>query len=124
MDISTLLAVVAGLGLPCTNPELRDYPVRELPWPAAYVRSTSGQNIIALREDVKDDSKQLHRIVVHELLHCGLYEQRERRGEPQPRSLDPREEVEVHALTDVVMGRLDVRTVARDLREHQPGPGL
>jgi hypothetical protein len=31
MDIPTLIVAVAALGLPCTNPELRDYPLEERP---------------------------------------------------------------------------------------------
>jgi hypothetical protein len=105
MEITTLLTAVAAFGLPCSNPELRDYPAQEMPWPAAYIRSIEGQNIIALREGIRDEAR-LPKILVHELLHCGLYEERERRGQPQPRSLDPREEMAVQAMTDVVLKRL------------------
>ena len=107
MDISTLIAAVAAFGLPCSNPELRDYSTEELSWPAAYVRTIEGHNIIALRDDIRDDAQRLPRILVHELLHCGLYEERERRGQPQPPSLDPREEMAVQAMTDVVLKRLN-----------------
>lgn len=107
MEISALLAAIAAFGLPCTNPELRDYSARELRWPAAYIRTIDGHNIIALREDVRDEPRRLPRILVHELLHCGLYEERERRGQPHPRSMDPREEMAVHAMTDVVLERLN-----------------
>jgi hypothetical protein len=107
MEIATLIAAVAAFGLPCSNPELRDYPAEEMPWPAAYVRTIDGQNIIALREGIREDAQRLPRILVHELLHCGLYEDRERRGRPQPPSLDSREEMAVHAMTDVVLKRLD-----------------
>jgi hypothetical protein len=105
MEITTLLTAVAAFGLPCSNPELRDYPAQEMPWPAAYIRSIEGHNIIALREGVRDDAR-LPKILVHELLHCGLYEERERRGQPQPRSLDPREEMAVQTMTEVVVKRL------------------
>ena len=105
MEIATLLAAVAAFGLPCSNPELKDFPAQDMPWPAAYVRSIDGHNIIALREGIRDDAR-LTRIVVHELLHCGLYEERDRRGQPQPASLDPREEMAVQAMTDVVLRRL------------------
>jgi len=70
MEITTLLTAVAALGLPCSNPELRDYSAQELPWPAAYIRSIEGHNIIALREGTRDDAL-LPKILVHELLHCG-----------------------------------------------------
>jgi len=106
MDIVTLLAAVAAFGLPCSNPELRDFPAQQMPWPAAYVRSIEGHNIIALREGTRDDAQRLPRILVHELLHCGLYEDRERRGQAQLRSLDPREEMAVQAMTDAVLRRL------------------
>jgi len=107
MDIVALIAAVAAFGLPCTDPELRDFPVQQMPWPAAYVRSIEGHNIIALREGTRDDSQRMPRILVHELLHCGLYEDRERRGQPHPRSLDPREEMAVQQMTEVVLQRLD-----------------
>jgi len=107
VDIVTLIAAVAAFGLPCSDPELRDFPAQEMPWPAAYMRSIEGHNIIALRDDTRDDAQRLQRILVHELLHCGLYEDRERRGQPHPRSLDPREEMAVHAMTDVVLKRLN-----------------
>jgi hypothetical protein len=107
MEIATLLAAVAALGLPCSNPELRDFPAEQMPWPAAYVRTIEGHNIIALRAGTRDETQRLPRILVHELLHCGLYEDRERRGQPHPRSLDPREEMAVQTMTDVVLNRLD-----------------
>jgi hypothetical protein len=50
MDITTLLATVAAFGVPCSSPELRDFPAEQMLWPAAYVRSIEGHNIIALRE--------------------------------------------------------------------------
>jgi hypothetical protein len=107
MDVATLIAAVAAFGLPCSGPELRDYPAEDRSWPAAYVRTIEGHNTIALREDIRDDAQRLPRILVHELLHCGLYEDRERRGQPQPPSLDPREEVAVQAMTDVVLKRIN-----------------
>jgi hypothetical protein len=106
MELTTLIAAVAAFGLPCSNPELRDVPAEELPWPAAYIRSIDGHNIIALRRGIRNDTQRLPKILVHELLHCGLYEARERRGQPHPRSLDPREEMAVNEMTDVVLGRL------------------
>ena len=78
-----------------------------MPWPAAYIRSIEGQNIIALREGIREDAQHLPEVLVHELLHCGLYEDRERRGQPQPPSLDSREEMAVHAMTHVVLKRLN-----------------
>jgi hypothetical protein len=106
MELITLIAAVAAFGLPCSNPELRDYPAEELAWPAAYVRSIDGHNIIALRRGIRNDAQHLPKILVHELLHCGLYEARERRGQPHPSSLDPREEMAVIEMTDLVLGRL------------------
>jgi hypothetical protein len=107
MEITTLIAAVAAFGLPCSNPEVRDFPVEKMPWPAAYIRSIEGRNIIALREGVRSDTKALQKILVHELLHCGLYEDRERRGQRHPLSLDPREEMAVHAMTEVVLKQLN-----------------
>jgi len=31
MEIATLLTAVAAFGLPCSNPELRDYPALDMP---------------------------------------------------------------------------------------------
>jgi hypothetical protein len=107
MELTTLIAAVAAFGLPCSNPELRDFPAEELPWPAAYIRSIDGHNIIALRRGIRNDTQRLPKILVHELLHCGLYEARERRGQPHPRSLDPREEMAVNEMTEVVLWRLN-----------------
>jgi len=59
MEIATLLAAVAALGLPCSNPELRDFPAEQMPWPAAYVRTIEGHNIIALREGTRDETQRL-----------------------------------------------------------------
>ena len=70
MEIAVLTAAVAAFGLPCSNPELRDYPAVDLPWPAAYVRTIEGQNIIVLREGIRTDTQRLPKILVHELLHC------------------------------------------------------
>jgi hypothetical protein len=109
MELTTLIAAVALFGLPCSNPELRDYTAKELPWPAAYIRSDEGRNIIALRDGVRNDTEHLPRILVHELLHCGLFEDRERRGQPHPHSLDLREEMVVMEMTDLVLGRLNER---------------
>jgi hypothetical protein len=106
MELATLIAAVAAFGLPCSNPELRDYAAEELPWPAAYIRSIEGHNIIALRREIRNETQRLPKILVHELLHCGLYEARERRGQPHPRSLDPREEMAVIEMTDAVLERL------------------
>jgi hypothetical protein len=103
MELATLIAALAALGMSCSAPELRYYPAEQMPWPAAYVRSVEGQNIIALREGIASDGPGLSRILVHELLHCALYEERARRGHPQPRSLDLREEIAVQALTDFVL---------------------
>ena len=107
MEIATLLAAVAAFGLPCSNPHVRDYQAEQMPWPAAYIRSIEGQNIIALREGIRNDTQRLRKILVHELLHCGLYEDRERRGQAQPLSLDAREELAVHSMTHVVLQSLN-----------------
>jgi hypothetical protein len=55
MELSTLIAAVAAFGLPCSNPELRDLAANEIAWPAAYIRSTEGHNIIAVRAGTRDD---------------------------------------------------------------------
>jgi hypothetical protein len=108
MDTAILIAAVAAFGLPCSNPEVRDVAQADLPWPAVYVRSTEGHNIIALRAGAREDAQHLPRLIVHELLHCGLYEDRERHGQPHPSSADPREEMAVQEMTEVVLRRLPV----------------
>ena len=60
-----------------------------------------------LREGIRTDTRRMPKVLVHELLHCGLYEDRGRRGQPQLPSLDPREEMAVQAMTDVVLKRLN-----------------
>jgi hypothetical protein len=77
IELTALVAAVAAFGLPCSNPERRDYAIGELPWPAAYIRSIEGDNVIALRRDIRNDAQRLPRLFVHELLHCGLYDARE-----------------------------------------------
>jgi hypothetical protein len=59
------------------------------PAPAGRHRTIGGHNIIALRESTREDTQRLPRILVHELPHCGLYEDRERRAQQHPASLDP-----------------------------------
>jgi hypothetical protein len=67
MELTALVAAVAAFGLPCSNPKLRDYAIGELPWPAAYIRSIEGDNVIALRRDIRNDAQRLPRLFVHEL---------------------------------------------------------
>ena len=57
---------------------------------------------------------------MHQLLHCGLFEDRERRGQPQPHSLDAREEMAVQAMTDVVLKRLNAAAATEPLDLSQP----
>jgi hypothetical protein len=49
------------------------------------------------------ESGTAYRVLVHELIHCALYEQREKRGMQHPRSLDLREEMMVQGLTDKLL---------------------
>lgn len=72
--------------------------VDELPWPGAYVRTIEKHNVIWMKRFAAE-SDTGYRILVHEMIHCALYEQRETAGMHQPRSLDPREEMMVQTLT-------------------------
>ena len=95
--------------LPRKHHEASARYAHQSPAPAGRHRTIEGHNIIALREGTREDTQRLPRILVHELLHCGLYEDRERRGQQHPASLDPREEMVVQAMTDVVLKRLSER---------------
>jgi hypothetical protein len=78
MELTTLVAAVAALGLPCSNPELRDCAAGELRWPAAYIRSIEGRNLLrrfapagvldaGVRKDLRLDAvtASLPRVVVN-----------------------------------------------------------
>jgi hypothetical protein len=90
-------ALLATAQLNCTAPRIR--VVDELPWPGAYSRTIEDQNLIWMKRSAAD-SGSAYRILVHELIHCALYEQREKAGVPHPRALDLREEIVVQGLTD------------------------
>jgi hypothetical protein len=94
-------ALLASAQLSCTAPQVQ--VVEELPWPGAYARSIENQNMIWMKRSAAE-SGSAYRILVHELIHCALYEQRERRGMHQPGSLDLREEMMVQGLTDKLLG--------------------
>jgi hypothetical protein len=95
---ATLLATVQ---LNCTAPQIQ--VVDELAWPGAYSRTIEDQNLIWMKRSAAE-SGSAYRILVHELIHCALYEQREKRGMHHPRSLDLREEMMVQELTDKLLG--------------------
>ena len=89
-------ALLATVQLSCTAPQIE--MVDELPWPATYARTIEDHNVIWMKR-VAPEGDTAYRILVHEMIHCALYEQRERAGMHHPRSLDPREEMMVQALT-------------------------
>ncbi len=90
-------ALLATVQLTCTAPQIE--VVDELAWPAAYARTIEEHNVIWMKRFAAE-SDTAYRILVHEMIHCALYEQRERAGMRHPRSLDPREEMTVQALTE------------------------
>ena len=77
--------------------------VDELAWPGAYLRTIEDQNMIWMKRSAAE-SGSAYRILVHELIHCSLYEQREKRSMHYPRSLDLQEEMMVQGLTDKLLG--------------------
>src|SRR5215813_8943577 len=50
MEITTLIAAVAALGLPCTDPELRDFPVQQMRCPAAYIPPSRATTLSGVRQ--------------------------------------------------------------------------
>ena len=94
-------ALLATVQLNCTAPQIQ--VVDELPWPGAYARTIEDQNMIWMKRSAAE-SGSAYRVLVHELIHCALYEQREKRGTHHPRSLDMREEMMVQELTDKLLG--------------------
>ncbi len=99
--VSQAAALLATVHLTCTAPQVE--VVDELAWPGAYVRTIEEHNMIWMKRFAAE-SDTAYRILVHEMIHCALYEQRERAGMRQPRSLDPREEMMVQALTEQLLG--------------------
>jgi hypothetical protein len=99
--IAQAASLVATLHLTCSAPNVQ--VVDELPWPGAYFRTIDDRNVIYMKRSAAD-SGSAYRILVHELIHCALYEQRERRGTHHPGSLDLREEMMVQGLTDQLLG--------------------
>jgi hypothetical protein len=99
--IAQATALLATVQLSCAAPQVE--VVDELPWPGAYFHTIDDRNVIHLKRSAAE-SGTAYRILVHEMIHCGLYEQREKRGMQHPRSLDMREEMMVQGLTDKLMG--------------------
>jgi len=94
-------ALLATIQLNCTAPQVQ--VVDELRWPGAYFRTIEDQNMIWMTRSAAE-SGSAYCILVHELIHCALYEQREKPGMHHPRSLDLREEMMVQELTDKLLG--------------------
>jgi hypothetical protein len=94
-------ALLATVQLNCTAPRIE--VVDELPWAGAYFRTIEDQNVIWMKRS-SAESGSAYRILVHELIHCALYEQREKRAMHHPRNLDLREEMMVQGLTDRLLG--------------------
>ena len=99
--ITQAAALLATVQLNCSAPQIQ--VVDELPWPGAYARTIDEQNMIWMKRSAAE-SGTAYRILVHELIHCALYERRARHGMHHPPSLDLREEMMVQALTDKLLG--------------------
>jgi len=93
----------ASSGAPrhCTAPQIQ--VVDELPWPGAYIRTIQPQNKIWTKRSAAESGGP-YRILVRELIHCALCEQREKRGMRHPRGLELEEEMMVQGLTDKLLG--------------------
>ena len=84
-------ALLATIQLNCSAPQIQ--VVDELAWPGAYFRTIEDQNMIWMKRSATAESGTAYRIPVHELIHCALYEQREKRGmhlsaQPRPAGRD------------------------------------
>jgi hypothetical protein len=99
--LTQAIGLLATVQLNCTAPQIQ--VVDELAWPGAYLRTIEDQNMIWMRRSAAE-SGTAYRILVHELIHCALYEQREKRGRHHPRGLDLQEEMMVQGLTDKLLG--------------------
>jgi hypothetical protein len=76
------------------------------PAPAGRHRTIGGHTSLRFERVLGRTRSACREILVHELPHCGLYEDRERRAQQHQASLDPREEMVMQAMTDVVLKRL------------------
>jgi hypothetical protein len=99
--ITQALALLATIQLNCTAPQIQ--VVDELRWPGAYARTIEDQNVIWMKRSAAE-SGTAYRILVHELIHCALYEQRAQHGMHHPPSLDLREEMMVQEMTAKLLG--------------------
>ena len=97
------LLVRRGSSWNCTAPQIQVVNKLFAQWPGAYFRTIEDQNMIWMKRSAAE-SGSAYRILVHELIHCALYEQREKRGMHHPRSLDLQEEMIVQGLTDKLLG--------------------
>jgi hypothetical protein len=99
--ITQAVALLATMQLSCSAPQIQ--VVDELPWPGAYVRTIDDQNVIWMKRSAAERGTA-YRILVHELIHCAVYERRARHGMHHPPTLDLREEMMVQELTDKLLG--------------------
>ncbi len=103
-DLTAFHAVLATLFFSCTNPTVQIIGEHDMPWKGGYFYENDG-HVIRIKKSAWD-SPERNKIIMHELFHCALYENREKHGYPHPKPLDPREEMTVRALTDAAMERL------------------
>jgi hypothetical protein len=96
------LVLLARVNLICVAPQIEVVADDQLPWPAAYVRTIENVNLVKIRQS-EAESPAAYRVLVHELIHCGLYERREQTHRRHPHPLDPKEELIVQAMTDKLL---------------------
>jgi hypothetical protein len=99
--LPTLAAALLSMwGLSCTDPQV--IISHGLERPGFYVRTLDGANEIRIRGGMSEDMTR--RVLVHELAHCGMYEDRQARGIPHPPSMDMREERQAQIIERSIAG--------------------
>ncbi len=102
MDFLPFVAALASLHLTCTNPQFELVEDSAQPWKGGYFRLEDGTNVIRIKRSAWATTEG-KKILLHEMLHCGLTEARVKQG-ARILYLDPHEEMLVQVLTDEVMG--------------------
>ncbi len=102
MDFVPYIAALASLHLNCTDPQMELVADNAQPWKGGYFRLEDGTNVVRIKKSAWE-TREGKKILMHELLHCGLTEARIKQG-ARILYLDPHEEMLVQVLTDEVMG--------------------
>lgn len=127
--IAKAQAIIATVGLTCTNPDIRPVPFLFLgparcetasvvcqPLHGAYFPPSEkgGRAIIYFNEgSLKNAFPPPQGIVLHEFIHCGRYEDAGKWGKTLPHR-DAMEEMIVRAMTDNLLWRFEHLEMERD----------